>query len=335
MLKLILWMDLQAEYLKHLRSRQKRLFSAKGSGTWLVGAVEGATAGVKSISKRLYTKKVRNISIPRPDSPQQAQPSPAMAKGSGQSVRSNPREVLQMSEKSPPPTLFPGQMTTSGPLQLSSGQADSATKASASISFRPSMQGLLGRPSLQSTTLNLGSGTSGQIGKRASQILLGTGFSFTMPTQQAPNTALRNSILALVKQPSEALLNTSEQPLLQQQPSKKPLLRAESRASFELEEYEEMGRSFKMREQVPWYLSNNSLFVFSPDSQIRNVCQKIVNSRIFTYLILAMIAISVSVVVTMGRESGIAPVFAHLNIFVFTVSFLPVTGIFFKKVIIL
>ena len=55
---------LQAEYLKHLKSRQNRLLSSKGSGTWLVGAVEGATARVKSISDRLYTKKVKAISIP-------------------------------------------------------------------------------------------------------------------------------------------------------------------------------------------------------------------------------------------------------------------------------
>ncbi|MCO5593877.1 hypothetical protein L7F22_047896 [Adiantum nelumboides] len=308
----------KAEYLKHLKSRQKRLFSSKGSGTWLVGAVEGASAGVKSISKRLYTKKVQNITIPRPNAgykPSEAPSGPSMAINPSKRAENNTQELSPLALKSEPSPHFPRQAISRQASQVTSQLPISSASTSASANFRPSMQG---RPSLSTLTTPPGSAA---IGKRASQILFGTGFPVAMPNQQAPNTALRNSILALVNQPSNVgalAQETLDQPLLQQQQSRKPFLRAESRASFQLEEYEEMGKSFKLRDQAPWYLSNTSLFIFSPDSELRLLCHKIVRSKIFSAIILAIIAISVSVVISMSQASGLAPVFVKLNIFVFT-----------------
>ncbi|KAH7424696.1 hypothetical protein KP509_11G019800 [Ceratopteris richardii] len=294
----------KTEYLKHLKSRQKRLFSSKGSGTWVVGAVEGAAAGVKSISKRLYTKKVRNISITRSDAScvnSEADPGLSNFLASNQVGKSSSEEKTTT-------------IKTSETITSESGGS------SLFVPRRPSTQGL-GRRSFSASPMPLGPAPSMPMRKRASQILLSSGFSTDMPDQKAPNTPLRNSILALVNQSSNVGVlpaNVPDQISSLQTHTNSPSLLSNNRESFELQEYEELHKSFKMRDIVPWYLSNDSLFLFAPEHNLRKWCQKLVSSRVFTIFIIIVIAVSISVVISMKRDTKLDPVFAKLNIFVFT-----------------
>ena len=286
---------LQAEYLKHLKSRQNRLLSSKGSGTWLVGAVEGATARVKSISDRLYTKKVKAISIPI----SKTEPGSKYTNMSGQHSTINKTS----------PAIVPG----------------GANAQHSNISFPPDSIGSSTSTSYAGQdTPSTSSAVPQNLTQRSSQMLQSIGFSFGSSTPEAPGTALRKSILALVNDgssdgPTEVLGQDEELSVLKQQQSKKVVTRSESRASFQLEEFEELGRSFSLREKTPWYLSDTSLFLFSPENSIRVICQKIVESRLFTLFITCSIIISVVVVITMSQTAPLAPLFAHLNQFVFAV----------------
>ncbi|KAH7424703.1 hypothetical protein KP509_11G020300 [Ceratopteris richardii] len=303
------------EYLKHLKSRQKRIFSSKGSGTWVVGAVEGAAAGVKSISKRLYTKKVRNITIPRPNAsyPTDLTEGPGSSNPLALSHReTSSSEAVKIEHTFP----YPVKTVSVKPLENIIGESASST---ALAPHRPSMQRLLGKQSFSASPMPLGPAPAMPVGKRASQILLSSGFSADMPDQKVSNTPLRNSILAFVHQSSDAgtlLADVPDQDSLLQKHTKSLL----TRESFELREYEDLHKSLKLRDTVPWYLSNDSLFLFPPEYDLRIWCQAIVSSRVYTFFIVIMIAISVSVVISMQQNLPLDPVFTKLNIFVFTVS---------------
>lgn len=307
----------KAEYMKQLRSRQKRLLSSKRSGTWLVGAVEGATAGVKSLSKRLYTRKVKTISIR--DQSSTSSSSLASSSAAAANMRRKPVHPAEAAPLAPPP--IPGQLH----------QQIAQTSTQLYNSNDPNRQTVLTASSSSSASSFSSAGIPipRRMSSRASQILLGTGFSATLPGDRTPGTALRKSILVLVNQNSD--ISALQIPASSPAPSattkfaqfephlepKKTLLKPEARPSFELSEYEELNRTFKMRSEQPWYLSDTSLFLFPPDSPTRLCCQKITDSRLFKNFVIVLIIISIALVIMMSQDASIPTKLNELNIWVF------------------
>eukprot|EP01018_Ginkgo_biloba_P020303 Gb_09885 [translate_table: standard] len=206
------------EFIKFLK--QRKSFGATRGGTWVIGAVEGAQAGIKGLAKRMNTMRVATLST------------------HGKTLRSlgTPQIPLEAVNQQMPDAI-------SNSMSISHQYGDARQSLTMETGNEPSHEGLTNQLRLNKPT------------KRASQIIQSAGFPMNISEKGERGTALRNSVISLVHQQN---LVTQSAPTKQLEfidgtmESSSTVMSVRNRASFVLAEFEGLMNIHKP-EAVPWF----------------------------------------------------------------------------------
>ncbi|KAJ7531393.1 hypothetical protein O6H91_14G042100 [Diphasiastrum complanatum] len=317
------------EYIKLIRRRQSHVFSR--SGTWLLGAVGDAQAGMKSLRKRMNTMKVRTISLPV--GKKSAKHSDELQISSESLTKKVKAKAIL---KDPDISKALPSVTAFEETGVSNYVQDSCQSTTRDIKEKMGVESSVSP--INDKSFKETGGVQRRPSRRASQILQITGFPADITKEGRSRTVLESSVLVLMNdQASIPLVSTSQKSLAEATSSASAAVersvtkvisvskQTNKRASFQLSDYEDLESSIKRKQS---YLSNKALLIFSEDNYIRKFSCKFVGSVWYMRCTSLWVAVSIFVLMETNAEGhslALASLIPHLDravLIVFAVDFL-------------
>ncbi|KAJ7531395.1 hypothetical protein O6H91_14G042100 [Diphasiastrum complanatum] len=305
------------EYIKLIRRRQSHVFSR--SGTWLLGAVGDAQAGMKSLRKRMNTMKVRTISLPV--GKKSAKHSDELQISSESLTKKVKAKAIL---KDPDISKALPSVTAFEETGVSNYVQDSCQSTTRDIKEKMGVESSVSP--INDKSFKETGGVQRRPSRRASQILQITGFPADITKEGRSRTVLESSVLVLMNdQASIPLVSTSQKSLAEATSSASAAVersvtkvisvskQTNKRASFQLSDYEDLESSIKRKQS---YLSNKALLIFSEDNYIRKFSCKFVGSVWYMRCTSLWVAVSIFVLMETNAEGhslALASLIPHLD----------------------